>query len=226
VVTKPCRLARSVADLCAIVKLIEAKGASLRILSMGVDTSTPTGRLMLNVLSSVAQFEREVMLERQREGMRKAKNEGRYKGRAPTARAKSEEIVKLAGEGWTREKIAGELGVGVASVYRVLRERRSPYIEKLGGIAQAAGRIAESLPHMLGGYGLIHWPDPGATSERARVRWTAEAWARTVLPGYADHRRIVRGAGRGAGLWAARVPSAHGRLSGHESSGNGCPTMQ
>jgi hypothetical protein len=37
------------------------------------------------------------------------------------------------------------------------------------------------------------------------------------LPGYADRRGIVRGAGRGAGLWAARVPSAHGRLSGHES---------
>ncbi len=86
----------------------------------------PTGRLMLNVIGSVAQFEREVMLERQREGIRKAKSEGRYKGRAPAARAKSEEIVKLAGEGWTREKIAGELGVGVASVYRVLRERRSP----------------------------------------------------------------------------------------------------
>jgi DNA invertase Pin-like site-specific DNA recombinase len=126
IVTKPDRLARSVADLCAIVKRIEAKRASLRILAMGIDTGTPTGRLMLNVLSSVAQFEREVMLERQREGIRKAKGEGRYKGRAPTARAKAAEIVKLASEGWTREKIAGELEVGVASVYRVLRERRSP----------------------------------------------------------------------------------------------------
>jgi DNA invertase Pin-like site-specific DNA recombinase len=93
---------------------------------MGIDTGTPTGRLMLNVIGSVAQFEREVMLERQREGIRKAKGEGRYKGRAPTARAKAGEIVKLAGEGMTKEKIAGTLGVGVASVYRVLRERRSP----------------------------------------------------------------------------------------------------
>ena len=91
-----------------------------------IDTGTPTGRLMLNVIGSVAQFEREVMLERQREGIRKAKGEGKYKGRAPTARAKSEEIVKLAVEGWTRQKIAGELGVDVASVYRVLRKRRSP----------------------------------------------------------------------------------------------------
>ena len=126
IVTKPDRLARSVADLCAIVKRIEAKRASLRILAMGIDTGTPTGRLMLNVIGSVAQFEREVMLERQREGIRKAKGEGRYKGRAPTARAKAGEIVKLAGQGITKEQIAGTLGVGVASVYRVLREGRSP----------------------------------------------------------------------------------------------------
>jgi DNA invertase Pin-like site-specific DNA recombinase len=120
VVTKLDRLARSVADLCAIVKRIEAKGATLRILAMSLDTSTPTGRLMLNVIGSVAQFEREVMLERQREGIAKAKGEGRYKGRAPTARAKAEDIRRLASEGRTREGIAKELGIGVASVYRVL----------------------------------------------------------------------------------------------------------
>jgi DNA invertase Pin-like site-specific DNA recombinase len=122
VVTKLDRLARSVADLCAIVKRIEAKGASLRILAMNLDTSTPTGRLMLNIIGSVAQFEREVMLERQREGIAKAKGEGRYKGRAPTARAKANDIRRLAGEGVTREAIAKQLGVGVASVYRVLRQ--------------------------------------------------------------------------------------------------------
>ena len=57
--TKLDRLARSISDLCAIVKRIEAMGASLRILGMGLDTSTASGRLMLNVLGSVAQFERE-----------------------------------------------------------------------------------------------------------------------------------------------------------------------
>jgi DNA invertase Pin-like site-specific DNA recombinase len=106
---------------------------------MGIDTGTPTGRLMLNVIGSVAQFEREVMLERQREGIRKAKGEGKYKGRAPTARAKATEIVKLAGENWTREKIAGELGVGVASVYRVLRERRSPSHRETRGHRAGSG---------------------------------------------------------------------------------------
>jgi DNA invertase Pin-like site-specific DNA recombinase len=123
-VTKLDRLARSVADLCAIVAKIEAKGASLRILAMNLDTATPTGRLMLNVIGSVAQFEREMMLERQREGIAKAKGEGRYKGRAPTARAKAAEIARLAGEGVTREAIAAKLGVGVASVYRALAAAR------------------------------------------------------------------------------------------------------
>ena len=76
---------------------------------------------MLNVLASVAQFEREVMLERQREGIAKANGEGRYKGRAPTARAKSADIHRLAAEGLTREAIATQLKIGVASVYRALR---------------------------------------------------------------------------------------------------------
>jgi DNA invertase Pin-like site-specific DNA recombinase len=123
--TKLDRVARSVGDLCAIVKRMESKGATLRIIAMGIDTGTPTGGLMLNVIGSVAQFEREVMPERQREGIRKAKGEGRYKGRAPTARAKAAEIIRLAGEGRTKEAIAGTLEVGLASVYRVLRDHRA-----------------------------------------------------------------------------------------------------
>jgi DNA invertase Pin-like site-specific DNA recombinase len=121
VVTKIDRLARSVADLCAIVAKIERKGASLRILAMNLDTASPTGRLMVNVIGSVAQFEREMMLERQREGIAKAKGEGRYKGRAPTARAKASQVKALASEGVTREAIAKQLGIGVASVYRALK---------------------------------------------------------------------------------------------------------
>jgi len=120
VVTKLDRLCRSVADMGAIVQRLDAKGCGLRILAMNLDTATPTGKLMLNVLGSVAQFEREIMLERQREGIAKAKAEGLYKGRKPTARAKADDIRKLAGEGLTRDAIAAKLGIGVASVYRVL----------------------------------------------------------------------------------------------------------
>ena len=108
----------------AIIDRLEKKGVSLRILSMGIDTAMPTGRLMLNLLASISQFEREVMLERQREGVAKAKAEGKYKGRKPTARAKSDQILELDRQGLSREGIATQLGIGVASVYRVLKAAR------------------------------------------------------------------------------------------------------
>jgi DNA invertase Pin-like site-specific DNA recombinase len=78
---------------------------------------------MLNAIGSVAQFEREMMLERQREGI--AKGEVRYNGRNPTARAKGPQIRLFADKGMTRESIAAQVGVGVASVYRVLAARRA-----------------------------------------------------------------------------------------------------
>ena len=88
VVTKLDRLARSVRHLGDMLETLEAKGAGLVVLSMGgqqVDTTTATGKMMLNVMASVAQFEREMMLERQKEGIAKAKSEGKYTGRKPTA---------------------------------------------------------------------------------------------------------------------------------------------
>lgn len=120
VVTKLDRLARSMLDLMNIKARLDAKGIELRILAMNLDTSTPTGKLMMNVLGSVAQFEREMMLERQKEGIAKAKSEGKYKGRAPTARAKSAEILELKAAGLGATAIAQKLGVSVRSVYRAV----------------------------------------------------------------------------------------------------------
>lgn len=120
VVTKLDRLARSMLDLMNIKSRLDTKGIELRILAMNLDTSTPTGKLMMNVLGSVAQFEREMMLERQREGIAKAKAEGKYRGRAPTARAKTDEILDLRGQGLGATAIARELGISVRSVYRAL----------------------------------------------------------------------------------------------------------
>jgi DNA invertase Pin-like site-specific DNA recombinase len=82
--TKLDRLARSVAHLIVIGERLDAKGVSLKVLEQAIDTSTSTGRLMFNMLGAIAQFERELMLERQREGVAKAKAEGKYKGRSPT----------------------------------------------------------------------------------------------------------------------------------------------
>jgi DNA invertase Pin-like site-specific DNA recombinase len=121
VVTKLDRLARSVLHLWEIVGRLESKGVALRIVAMGIDTTTPTGRLMLTVLGGVAEFERDMMLERQREGIAKAKAEGRYKGRAPTARARAEEVRELAAGGASMGDIAKRLGIGKGSVHRILK---------------------------------------------------------------------------------------------------------
>lgn len=120
VVTKLDRLARSVTHLGKILEALEGRGVGLRILSLGVDTATPTGKLMLNVLGGVAQFEREMMLERQREGIAKAKAAGAYKGRKPTVRAKADEIKALAAQGLSMGAIAAQLGIGKGSVHRAL----------------------------------------------------------------------------------------------------------
>ncbi len=123
VVTKLDRLARSMKHLLDIKEIIDGKGAYLKILSPDMDTSTPHGKLVFNIFGSVAEFEREVMLERQREGIAKAKAEGKYKGRQPTARAKSQEVLQLKDQGVTPTEIAKRLNIGRASVYRILRER-------------------------------------------------------------------------------------------------------
>ena len=123
VVTKLDRLARSVKHLGQIIDRVNSAGASLVILDMGgtaVDTSNATGKLILNVMSSVSQFEREMMLERQREGIAKAKAEGKYKGRKPTARAKTD-MVKLAlANGVSKPQICKDLGISRTSLYRIM----------------------------------------------------------------------------------------------------------
>lgn len=116
------RLARSMQHLLEIADRVRKKGAHLQVLNLGMDTSTATGKLLLTIIGAIGQFEREMMLERQREGIAKAKAEGKYKGRAPTARAKANEIWALANTGIRVTDIAKQLGIGRASVYRVLGE--------------------------------------------------------------------------------------------------------
>ena len=123
VVTKLDRLARSTSDLLTIAQALEKAGVGLRILNLGMDTSTPTGKLLLTTLGAIAQFEREIMLERQREGIAKAKAEGKYKGRQPLDPEIVNEVLRLAETRMTRKKLAEKMGIGEATVYRILKER-------------------------------------------------------------------------------------------------------
>ena len=77
------RLARSTKDLLAIVEQLNAKGVHLVSNKENLDSSTPTGKLMLTMIGAINEFERANLLERQREGIAAAKGQGRYKGRKP-----------------------------------------------------------------------------------------------------------------------------------------------
>ncbi|MEO9490957.1 MAG: recombinase family protein [Anderseniella sp.] len=123
IVTKLDRLARSTIELLKMVDQLEAKGVGLRILDFGggqIDTKSPNGKLTLTMFGAMAEFERGIMLERQREGIAKAKADGKYKGRKPTAMAKSSEVVALKAAGVRPSEIAKRLSIGRASVYRIL----------------------------------------------------------------------------------------------------------
>lgn len=122
-VTKMDRLARNVRQLLSLVEELEARSAGLRILDFNgdaVDTKTPTGKLMLQMFGAFAEFERSLMLERQRAGIQAARSEGKYKGRKPTAMNQREKVKALDAEGMTRSAIATKLGISERSVYRAL----------------------------------------------------------------------------------------------------------
>ena len=123
-VAKPDRLARSTAELLAIQADLSKRGIGLIVLSIGngerLDTRNPTSKLILTILGGVATWEREIMLERQREGIAKAKADGKYKGRAPTVMRQADEIRRLHAEGMRPAHIAKHLRIARSSVYRVL----------------------------------------------------------------------------------------------------------
>ena len=120
-VTKLDRLARNTRHLLEISEYLHAKRVALRILNLGIDTSTPTGKLMLTMIGAIATFERELMLERQAEGIELARRRGVYKGRKPTAMAKGDEVQALAARGLAKAEIARRTGISLSSVQRILR---------------------------------------------------------------------------------------------------------
>jgi DNA invertase Pin-like site-specific DNA recombinase len=117
-VTRIDRLARSIGDLQDIVRELKAKGATLRATEQPIDTSTAAGKAFLDMLGVFAEFETNLRRERQMEGIAAAKLRGVYKGRPASIDAAK--VAALKAEGLGATEIAKRLGVGRASVYRVL----------------------------------------------------------------------------------------------------------
>lgn len=122
VVTKLDRLGRSIAHLVQLVNTFSAEGKGLHFIEDGIDTSTSKGRFMFNIMSAVAEMERELIRERTRTGLDAARRQGRVGGRPPklddAGRARARE---MRDQGMTLNEVAGALGVSRATVIRVLQ---------------------------------------------------------------------------------------------------------
>ena len=118
VVTRIDRLARSIGDLQDIVRSLRSKGVALRATEQPVDTGTAAGKAFLDMLGVFAEFETNLRKERQLEGIAKAKADGVYKGRKPSI--DTSVVRSFQAEGLGPTEIAARMGIGRASVYRVL----------------------------------------------------------------------------------------------------------
>ncbi len=118
IVTRVDRLARSIGDLQDIVRELRLKGVSLKATQQPIDTSTAAGKAFLDMLGVFAEFETNLRRERQMEGIAKAKQRGFYRGRKP--QIDRTKVRELREQGLGATEIANRLGIGRASVYRLL----------------------------------------------------------------------------------------------------------
>lgn len=117
------RLGRSTADLLSIVKKIEDAGAKFVSLKENFDTKTPAGKLQMTMMAAIAEFERAMILERQREGIAIAKREGKYKGRKAIVISNIGEYYdKYMHRQATKSSIAQELKISRTTLDKLFKE--------------------------------------------------------------------------------------------------------
>lgn len=124
------RLARSTTDLLKIVEQLESKGIHLVSNKENIDTSTPTGKLMLTMIAAINEFERANLLERQREGIAIAKESGKYKGRKAVEIDNFGEIYdRYMAREITKTEMARTLGVSRPTLDKLIKEHENRVAE-------------------------------------------------------------------------------------------------
>ena len=140
------RLARSTKDLLAIVEQLSAKGVDIASLKENFDTTTASGRMMLTVVAAIAQFEREIMLERQREGIELAKKAGKFEKPCISV---PDELFDAVYERYLRRELTKsgmcrELGISRPTLNRILKEKGLfVYTDDLRGAVATSVKKAE-----------------------------------------------------------------------------------
>jgi DNA invertase Pin-like site-specific DNA recombinase len=117
------RLGRSLMDLLGFLKDLHAKGVDLFLHQQGLDTSTPSGRAMFQMLGVFAEFERAMIRERVMAGLARARADGKQLGRRPVEQSEAKKIkaaFELRSRGFGIRRIAREVGLGVGTVLRIV----------------------------------------------------------------------------------------------------------
>jgi DNA invertase Pin-like site-specific DNA recombinase len=124
VVCKIDRIARSLRDLVNMVGDLMDKGVAFRVLNSPIDISSTVGNMTFQILGVIAEFERKLLLDRQKDGIDRARAEGKYKGKAATVTVgdTAEQVRAMLDMGFSKQRVADQTGVSLASVYRVARK--------------------------------------------------------------------------------------------------------
>ena len=118
VVTKLDRLGRNAIDVQSTVELLESKGIRVHCLALGgVDLTSAAGKMTMGVLAAVAQFERDLLIERTQAGLSRAKSEGKTLGRP--AKSSVEEVQALKEQDFSQSEVAKELKISLSTVKRL-----------------------------------------------------------------------------------------------------------
>jgi DNA invertase Pin-like site-specific DNA recombinase len=123
------RLGRSVQDLVGMLNEIRARDCDLYLHQQGLDTATPSGRVMYQMLGVFAEFERQIIIERTNAGLARARAQGRRLGRPEISPSLIEDMKSLRSKGHSLRVIADRLGVGRGTVEKYTKDIESQYKE-------------------------------------------------------------------------------------------------
>ncbi|PAX99576.1 DNA invertase [Pseudoalteromonas sp. HM-SA03] len=122
IVTKIDRIARNLKDLLILVDELSVQGVNFKATDQDVDTSSSNGKMFLTMLGVFAEFERNLIRERQREGIANAKAKGKYTGRKPVDLDLKQKVIELYSKGVKPKAIIDETGLGRSTVFKIIKE--------------------------------------------------------------------------------------------------------